>query len=81
MNNDMFNSIFGPLGKEYCAYFYFLSVINFVFFAFIIVGTLLAALTKRKDSSFVISMILVAFAYGIGYFQTRLLHTMCLGSV
>jgi len=74
-------NLFGPLSKQYCLYFYLLSIICFVYFIIIIVMTLFIGITKRKDLDFYFYMFASALAYGIFYFQNRILHTMCVGSI
>jgi hypothetical protein len=74
-------NLFGPLSKQYCLYFYILSLICFAYFILIIVMTLFIGITKRKGIDFYLAMLSGALAYGIFYFQNRLLHSMCVGSI
>jgi len=71
------NYLFGPLSKEYCLYFYYLSILGFVLLASIIGTTAYIGITKKKGAEFYLPMITVAFGYGIFYFQNRLLYSMC----
>lgn len=74
-------NLFGPLSKEYCLYFYILSIIGMVFLILIVLFALFVGITKRKGFEFYVQMMSAALAYGIFYFQNRLLHSMCVGSV
>jgi hypothetical protein len=73
-------NLFGPLSKQYCLYFYILSVLSFVFLIFVLI-TLVIGIAKRKGAEFYTIMILGAGSYAMYYFQNRLLHSMCVGSI
>ena len=75
------DQLFGPLGKDYCLYFYFLSLIGFILLIFLIISTLFIGITKRKDSTFYLQMLMISFGYIIFYFQNRLLNSMCSNSL
>ena len=81
MENSTMQYLFGPLSKQYCLYFYFLSIIGLVFVVLIVVSALFIGITKRKGLDFYLAMLSGALAYGILYFQNRLLHSMCVGSI
>ena len=76
MSNTI-DSLFGPLGKNYCIYFYILSVFGLIaaiilFFTLIFIG-----ISKKKDFSFFINALTVVLVYVLFYFQNRLLFNMC----
>lgn len=75
------DQLFGPLGKNFCLYYYFLSVIGFVLLVFIAISTLYIGITKRKDGAFYLQMFMISFVYIMLYFQNRLLHSMCINSL
>lgn len=75
------DQLFGPLGKNFCLYYYFLSVIGFVLLVFITISTLYIGITKRKDGAFYLQMFMISFVYIMLYFQNRLLHSMCINSL
>lgn len=81
MHNIM-DLIYGPLGKEYCMYFYYLSIIGFVFM-FIILITLIISIIKSKkvDQAVAMQSFTVALVYFIFYFQNRLLYSVCSNSM
>ena len=78
---DMMNTLFGPLDRKYCDYFYILSMLGFVFLAILLVSSLLVGITKRKGFDFYLQTFSIALGYGIFYFQNRLLHSMCMGTM
>lgn len=82
MHSSMNNYLFGPLKVEYCAYFYILSVIQFSFMIFSLMSFLylLTLGSKKMDAKLATTIFLGSLAYGVLYFQSRLLHSICLGS-
>tara|TARA_B110000879_G_C11183765_1_gene520002 strand:- start:9244 stop:9483 length:240 start_codon:yes stop_codon:yes gene_type:complete len=76
---DIMNTLFGPLDRKYCAYFFLLSIIGFVLMTLLVLSSLIIGLSKGKGIDFYFQMISVAVGYAIFYFQNRLLHTMCSG--
>ena len=72
MSSSM-NNLFGPLGREYCVWFYYLSVLGFILLVLFLVGGLYVALTKRVSTAYFAAMLSPALAYAIFYFQNRLL--------
>ena len=80
MSNSFTDSLYGPLNKEYCIYFYILSVIGFVVLVIAILSTIFIGITKKKDTKFYMEMLMICITYGILYFHNRLLFTMCNGS-
>ena len=81
MENSTMQNLFGPLSKQYCLYFYILSVISMLFVIVILLSMVFIGISKRKGIEFYISMLFGAVTYGVIYFQNRLLHTMCIGSI
>jgi hypothetical protein len=78
MNNFM-NSYFGPLGQEYCVYFYALSIIFGITFLFsaISIASFIVMHHKKVDVMFIVNAALVLFNSFLAYLANRLLHTMC----
>ena len=79
--DNLADTLFGPLGKDYCIYVYYLSVIGFILLTLLVLSTLATGITKRKGIEFYLQMLSVAIGYLIFYFQNRLLHSMCVGMV
>ena len=78
---DLMNTLFGPLSRDYCDYFFILSVFGFILLAVLLISTLLVGITKRKGSEFYLQTLSIAVGYAIFYFQNRLLHSMCAGTL
>lgn len=75
-------SIFAPfVNRDFCLWFYFLSVIGFAFLFISIFSMLFIGISKKKDYSFYVQMFFVALGYAIFYFQNRLLYSMCAKSI
>jgi hypothetical protein len=73
--------LFSPLGKQYCLYFYILSVIGLVFVAVVLVSAVIIGVSKKKGLDFYFAAIMGSLGYVIFYFQNRLLYSMCIASV
>lgn len=77
--SDFMTTYFGPLDKQSCIYFLFLSMIFFAVLVFTMVGELLAIVKRWKelDMSMVTGGVLLLFNSFVAYFVNRLLYTMC----
>jgi len=75
------DTLFGPLSKQYCIYFYFLSIFGFILLAVFIVSSIFVGLSKRKGLDYYMQVVGIALGYAIFYFQNRLLHSMCVGTM
>lgn len=71
------DSLFGPLSKQYCFYFYILSVFGMVSLVFLVGSSLIVGIYKKKGFTFYLQMLSVAIAYGMFYLQNRMLFNMC----
>jgi hypothetical protein len=79
MENTL-DTLFGPLSKQYCIWFYGWSIFSFILLFGIILGSLIVGITKRKGIDFYILMIIGLIPYVAIYFQNRLLYSMCVGN-
>jgi len=77
--DNLMDAYFGPLGKEYCVYFYVLSIIFGVTFVLsaISIGSFIVMHGKKVDSMFVANSFLILFNTFLAYLSNRLLNTMC----
>jgi len=80
-NQDIMNSIYGTLPKDYCLYFYLLSMFGFILMIFTLILAIFIGIRKNKDFSFYFQAFMGVLAYGLFYFQNRLLHSMCMNSL
>lgn len=78
---DIMETLFGPLDRKFCDYFWLLSVLGFVLLAVLLISSLLVGISKNKGIDFYFQTISIALGYAIFYFQNRLLHSMCSGSM
>ena len=78
---DIMETLFGPLDRKFCDYFRLLSVLGFILLAVLLISSLLVGISKNKGSDFYFQSISIALGYAIFYFQNRLLHSMCAGSM
>ncbi len=76
---SLMNFFFGPLSKQYCLYFYFLSVIFGVLFVFLSFGLLASVIKNYKKMDFIMGFhfILALINAFLVYFVNRLLYSMC----
>jgi Mg2+ and Co2+ transporter CorA len=78
--SSIMDTIYGPLNQQYCIYFYYLSMIGFILLILSLLTSIYVGITKKKNSSFYLKMLMVSIGYGIFYFQNRLLYSMCVGN-
>lgn len=77
--SDIMDYLYGPLSKDYCIYFYILSILGFVLLILFLVPAIFMGIMKRKGVDYYFTVLGVSFGYAIFYFQNRLLHSMCSG--
>ena len=81
--NSFMDKYFGPLPREYCVYFYALSVLFGVMFAFSVVSMLYFMIMhmKRVNMMFIANSFFMILNTFLAYLVNRLLHTMCVKSI
>jgi hypothetical protein len=75
------DKLVGPIGEEYCYYFYILSLLAIIFFAMIFVGIIWTGITKKMGFSFFFLSLLSSSQFLLIYLQNRLLYNMCIHSI
>ena len=80
---DFMQDYFGPLGQEYCLYFYFLSIIFYILFIMSLIGVAggIYINYKKLNTMFVLNSSLLILNTLLAYFVNRLLNTMCMNSI
>jgi hypothetical protein len=70
---------FGPLDKQACVYFLFLTMVFFALLIFTIIGEIMYVIRRYKEIDFRVftSGVLLLFNSFLAYFVNRLLYTMC----
>ena len=81
--SDFMSNYFGPLSKDYCMYFYLMSIFFFVLMLLGLLGVVSAMIMKPKQINlmFFINAAMLFMNSVLAYFVNRLLHTMCENSV
>jgi hypothetical protein len=77
--DSFFKSPFAPLGRVYCDYFFWLSVINFIVLLYILFSVLFTFLFDKKKQG-ILQIFLISLPTFLGYFTNRLLYSMCVGT-
>ena len=75
------DSLFSPLDKSYCLYFYFLAVMGLFLFIFSLVGAVYMMATSKLDTKFYAQILMVVPVYALMYLQNRILWSMCIKSL
>ena len=77
--SEFMSRFFGPLSKDYCYYFLFLSMFFFFFLILFIIFNIYYLIKNFKSvkSGEVMSSIAMILNLLIAYFVNRLLYTMC----
>lgn len=76
-NSRIFDMLFAPLGKEYCNYFLYLSMISFMLVIFILGTALAASVSGRKPRNIMLMVYSAVNLFVVGYFNNRLFYSMC----
>lgn len=74
-------TLFGPLGKGYCLYFYIIEIFVFILLLVNILKYLAKAFKMKLSFWDHFSEILDVLKVGLQYFVVRLLYSMCSGSL
>ena len=77
MDNNL-NSLFGPLERKYCDWFFYLSLVAFIFMILTLVSGVFVLIQKKMKTEYILAILWSSAMYGAFYFQNRLLYTMCL---
>ena len=77
--SNLMNTYFGPLSKNYCNYFLFLSMFFFTVMTIIFIFEIYYLVKNRKNliMTNMTKPVLLVFNLFILYFVNRLLYTMC----
>ena len=77
------NKYFGPLPKEWCTYFYVLSIVFFFIFAFTLVSILYTMITgfNKINLHIVTNWAVILLNSFIAYYINRLFYSMCIKSL
>jgi hypothetical protein len=81
--SSLLNQYFGPLSRDYCVYFYTLSIIFGIMFVVTLISILVFVFTnmKKVNTMFIINSLFMLMNSFLAYIANRLLHTMCVKSL
>ena len=79
-NNSFLDTLFSPLGPQYCNYFYYLTVFFFAMFVFSAVVILKSFFTDKKTMK-ATDVVMILTQPLLLYFVNRLYYSMCVGSL
>lgn len=81
--NSFMEQYFGPLPREYCVYFYMLSIVFGVMFvtSLITIAYFMITHIKKVNTMFIVNSIFVLLNSFLAYLANRLLHTMCVKAI
>jgi len=75
---DGFNeTLFGPLSKKYCYYYYALALISLIGFVLYLFSGIFMGISQKKGGMYYLTVFSISLLYGIGYLNGRLLFQMC----
>lgn len=71
--------LFGPIGREYCMYFYFLSILAFVLF--VLSAAVIVNLVVKGKKFDTMNSFIMLFQPFLLYFVNRIFYSMCVNSL
>uniref|UniRef100_A0A6C0KZ14 Uncharacterized protein n=1 Tax=viral metagenome TaxID=1070528 RepID=A0A6C0KZ14_9ZZZZ len=74
--NNINEVFFSPLSKEYCVYFYFVTVVLFVILILAMFTMIISIFKSKKKDNYLLMMSNI-LTLALVYFQNRLLYSMC----
>jgi hypothetical protein len=72
------DSFFGPLAKDYCSLFLFLSVVGLIYIVLAILAAISLVFSKKGKPEYFAHLISFLAVGIVIYIQNRLLYNMCL---
>ena len=76
-----FDNLIGPIGNEYCMYFYIFAVVEIVFFFMLLAGIVYTGINKKLGIEFYFLSVIYSFGFLLSYLKNRLLFNMCKASI
>lgn len=80
---SLMDQYFGPLPREYCVYFYALSIVFGIMFVMSAISIAYFMIThiKKVNTMFIVNSVFILLNSFLAYLANRLLHTMCVKSI
>ena len=80
--SDLTNKFFGPLGKEWCMYYFAILVFVFIFFVLSIISAVIGLFSLKKFSFNEIYLLCVPIVMNLVlYLQSRIIYSICVSSL
>ena len=79
--NGLNKTLFGPLNKKYCYYYYALSLISLIGFVLYLFSGIFIGVSLKKGGMYYLTVFSISLLYAIGYLNGRLLFQMCSHSI
>ena len=81
--SDFMTMLFGPLNKDWCNYFLFISMLMYVIFIIVIITEVIFIFKHFKTLDFrsIMHGLLMLVNAFLAYMVNRLLYTMCIKSI
>ena len=81
--DSFMKTYFGPLGEEYCVYFYALSIFFGIAFVLSVISVVTYMFTNvnKINMTFLMHTFFLLLNSFLAYLVNRLLHTMCMKSI
>lgn len=77
----LFDSITGSLSKDYCIYFYILTILSFISLILSLISLIVGLFKKKLSIEAFFGMLSAPFAIFLVYLSNRLLYNMCISSI
>lgn len=80
--SDLTDRFFGPLGKEWCMYYFAILVFVFIFFILSIISAVIGLLNLKKFTFNEIYLLSVPVIMNLVlYLQSRIIYSICVSSL
>jgi hypothetical protein len=74
---DFMNALFSPLSKEYCVWFYWVSIFYYVVFLMVLLSAIVYGIKRNKDFGYYLQSFMMSLVMFFNYFIARLFYSMC----
>ncbi len=71
------DTLFGPVSKDQCMFFYILMIFMFVRFVLVLVSGIAVGISKGKGAYFYVTVVAASLTDLILYYICRVLYSMC----
>ncbi len=80
--SDLTDRLFGPLGKEWCIYYFAILVFVFIFFILSVISAVIGLFSLKKIGFNEIYLLCVPVVLNLVlYLQSRIIYSICVSSL